>query len=546
MGADRHMQRRDFVKSTALAAGGLVLAPGLAGAAGSRIDGALPPRPGARGGWVDPATRELLLAALDAATAAGAEYADARVGRYLDRRVSTRERQIVGVSDTESMGLGVRALVQGSWGFAATEGLTRDAAVDAGRRAAAVGRANAAVERATVRLAPVEAFGEVTWRSSYEVDPWDVPIEDVVAQLLDANDVALRQAGVGFVSSAIHFVKEEKTLATTDGTIAAQTLIRSNPSLDITAVSGDRSDFATRAETLYPQARGYEYLRDALTVEAIEQWASDAVAQLSAAPVEPGAYDLVLHPTHLWLTIHESIGHPTELDRALGYEANYAGTSFLAPPSRVLNRTRYGPDFMNIQAERTTPGALNTIGWDDEGVPADEWLMVRDGVFVDYQTTREQVDWIREETGIARSHGCAHGDSWRSIPFQRMPNINLLPGAEDRSTDDLIAATDRGIFIEGRSSYSIDQQRYNFQFSGQVAWEIRNGRKHRRLRDVAYQANTLDFWNAMDMIGGRSAYEIHGSFYDGKGQPPQVNAVSHGTPPARFHGINVLNTGRRG
>jgi TldD protein len=343
----------------------------------------------------------------------------------------------------------------------------------------------------------------------------------------------------------VHFVKEEKTLATTDGTIAAQTMIRTNPSLSISAVSADRSDFYTRDETLYPQGRGYEFMRDSLTDDAVASWAADAVAQLDAVPVEPGAYDLVLHPTHLWLTIHESIGHPTELDRALGYEANYAGTSFLSPPANVLGQVRYGPDFMNIQGERTSPGGLNTVGWDDEGVPTHEWLMVRDGMFVDYQTTREQVEWIREHTGVTRSHACAHGDSWRTIPFQRMPNTNLLPGEEDLSVDDLVSATDRGIFIEGRSSYSIDQQRYNFQFSGQVAWEIRNGRRTRRLRDVAYQANTLNFWNAMDMLGGRAAYEVHGSFYDGKGQPGQVNAVSHGTPPARFRGINVLNTGRR-
>ena len=535
------IDRRDFVKTTSAAAAALVVVPSLAAAGLDRG----PIRPGAQRDYVDPATRDLLLAALDAATAAGAEYADARVARYLNRQVSTRERQITGVSDGESMGIGVRALVNGSWGFSATDLLTRDAASEAGRQAALIGRANAAVQRAPIRLAPVQSFGEVTWRSEYEVDPWDVPIEDVVGQLLRANEVALRERGVAFASSSIHFVKEEKTLATTDGTIAAQTMIRSNPAMSISAVSPDRSDFYSRDETLYPQGRGYEFLRDSLTDDAVAAWAADAVAQLGAEPVEPGAYDIVLHPTHLWLTIHESIGHPTELDRALGYEANYAGTSFLAPPANVLGRTRYGPEFMNIQGERTSPGGLNTVGWDDEGVPADEWLMVRDGVFVDYQTTREQVEWIREHTGVTRSHACAHGDSWRTIPFQRMPNTNLMPGEQDLSVDDLIAATDRGIFIEGRSSYSIDQQRYNFQFSGQVAWEIRNGRKTRRLKDVAYQANTLNFWNAMDMIGGRSAYEVHGSFYDGKGQPGQVNAVSHGTPPARFRGINVLNTGRR-
>ncbi|HEX6588443.1 MAG TPA: TldD/PmbA family protein [Longimicrobiales bacterium] len=528
------------------ASGALLLAPELARAA-DRFAVLAPSelRPGAQRGYVDPATKDLLLAALDAAKAAGAQYADARVARYLNRRLSTRERQITGVSDTESMGIGVRALVNGSWGFSATDVLTAEAAAQAGRQAAAIGRASASARQPALRLAPVDAFGEVTWRSEYEVDPWDVAIEDVVGRLLEVNEIALRQRGVAYASSGVQFVKEEKTLATTDGTIAAQTMIRTNPTLSITAVSADRSDFATRGETLYPQGRGYEYFRDALTDDAVAAWAADAVAQLSAEPVDPGRYDLVLHPTHLWLTIHESIGHPTELDRALGYEANYAGTSFLAPPARVLNQLRYGPEFMNIQGERTSPGGLNTIGWDDEGVPTHEWLMVRDGVFVDYQTTREQVDWIREQTGVTRSHACAHGDSWRTIPFQRMPNTNLMPGAEDLSVDDLIGATDDGIFIEGRSSYSIDQQRYNFQFSGQVAWEIRNGRKTRRLRDVAYQANTLEFWNAMDLIGGRSSYEVHGTFNDGKGQPGQGNAVSHGTPPARFRQVNVLNTGRR-
>lgn len=546
----RFIRRRDFVKGASVATGGLVI--------GSRLDamqrattplahvgghGAATGDVGGLRGYVDPAVKELLLAALDAAVAAGADYADARVGRYLNRRISTRERQIQGLSDSESMGLGVRALVQGSWGFAATDTLTDDAAKRAGRQASQVGRANAAVEKAPATLAPVRAYGEVTWRSAYEIDPWDVAIEDAIEHFLALNEVALREQNVSFVSSGAHFVKEEKTLATTDGTIAAQTMIRTNPWLNTTAVSSDRSDFASRDWVVYPQGIGYEFVRDQFTPDHAARWASEAAQQLGATPVEPGAWDLVLHPTHLWLTIHESIGHPTELDRALGYEANYAGTSFLSPPAEVLNRTRYGPEFMNLEGERQTPGALATIGWDDEGVPADRWPMIRDGVFVDYQTTREQVSWIAEHTGVERSHGCAHGDSWSSIPFQRMPNMNLLPGEEDVGVDDVIADTKRGIYLEGRSSYSIDQQRYNFQFSGQTAWEIRDGRRHRLLRDVAYQANTLDFWNAMDVVGGESSYEVHGSFYDGKGQPGQVNAVSHGCPVARFRGIDVLNTG---
>jgi TldD protein len=280
-----------------------------------------------------------------------------------------------------------------------------------------------------------------------------------------------------------------------------------------------------------------------MTPENVERWASDASAKLSAAGVEPGSYDLVLHPSHLWLTIHESIGHPTELDRALGYEANYAGTSFLSPPEEVLRSLRYGPEFMNVEAERTSSGGLVTIGWDDEGVPADRWMLIDKGIFVDYQTTREQVDWISDITGITHSHGCAYADGWSSIPFQRMPNINLLPGQQDLTEDDIVGGVDDGIFIEGRGSYSIDQQRYNFQFGGQVFWEIKGGKKTRMLRDVGYQARTTDFWNSLAAIGGPSTYFVGGTFRDGKGQPGQINAVSHGCPVSHFQNISVLNTG---
>ncbi len=531
------MERRDFVKSTAVAAGAVAIAPQVLGAAPHG-------RPG-RSPGVDAAARDLLLEALDAATAAGAQYADGKIGSYRNQRIGTREQQIKYVTETSSLGLGVRALVDGSWGFAATPELTREAAARAGAEAAAIGKANAAIERAEVRLAPVESYGEVSWTSACEIDPWDVPLQDKVDRMLEMNRIALEAEHVRYVSSSVHFVKVEKTIATTDGTIATQRLIRVNPDMSITAISSDRSDFQSRDWVTYPAGRGYEYVLAEITPERVERWAAEAAQKLSAASVEPGRYDLILHPTHLWLTIHESIGHPTELDRAEGYEANYAGTSFLAPPSAVLNEFRYGPDFMQIEAERTTPGGLASIGWDEEGVKAEKWSLVRDGIFVDYQTTREQADWISQYTGVKRSHGCAHSDAWSSIPFQRMPNINLLPAREDRSTEDVVAATDDGIYIEGRSSYSIDQQRYNFQFSGQVAWEVKGGKKGRMLRDVAYQATTSQFWNSMDLLGGPSTYLTYGSFYDGKGQPGQVNPVSHGCPVARFRRVNVLNT-RRG
>ena len=537
------MERRDFVKSSALAAGAVAMAKPSLGAPGL-FEPLAPASTTAGSPEVDPATRELLMEALDAATASGAKYADARVSLYLNQRVGTREDKVTDVSDTSSLGLGVRALVDGSWGFAATSELTRDAAAKAGSEAAATAAANALVERSSVTLAPVESYGEVSWSSAYEVDPWDIPVQDKADHLLGLNQIALGVSGVSFVNSSLHFVKIEETSATTEGTVAAQRIIRANPSMSITAVAPDRSDFQTRDSVLDPAGRGWEYVRENMTAEAAERWASEAAQKLSAASVEPGRYDLVLHPSHLWLTIHESIGHPTELDRALGYEANYAGTSFLAPPAEVLNRLRLGPDFMQFVGERNSPGGLATVGWDAEGVRAEEWPIVKDGIFVDYQTTREQAGWISDLTGIERSHGCSHCQTWAHIPFQRMPNLNLLPSDEPITEEDIIGATDDGIYIESRGSYSIDQQRYNFQFGGQVFWEIKGGKKTRMLRDVAYQARTIDFWNAMDMIGGPETYYVGGSFYDGKGQPGQVNAVSHGCPVARFSQINVLNTGR--
>jgi TldD protein len=265
--------------------------------------------------------------------------------------------------------------------------------------------------------------------------------------------------------------------------------------------------------------------------------------------VEVGRYDLVLHPSHLFLTIHESVAHPTELDRAMGYEANYAGTSFVSPPEKVLGQLKYGPEIMNIQGDRNQEGCLGTVGWDDEGVKPEPFLIIKKGIFNDYQTTREQAAWLdwwyKKQGRETRSHGCSYAQNWDNVQFQRMPNVSLLPGEKEQSFEDLIAATDRGIAIVGEGSFSIDQQRYNAQFGGQVFHEIKGGKIVGQLKDVAYQMRTPDFWNSMDMIGGKKSYEFGGSFFDGKGQPGQINAVSHGCVPARFRNINVINTGRK-
>ncbi|HXF95973.1 MAG TPA: TldD/PmbA family protein [Gemmatimonadales bacterium] len=493
----------------------------------------------------DAGVKELCLRAIDTARAAGASYADCRVQRNRNQSVSTREQQITGLVDSETFGFGVRVLADGAWGFAASRELSPAAVDRVARLAVAQARANRRALKRPVRLAPVEPVADGRWRSPIEIDPFAVPVEDKVALLLKANAEALKVSGARFVNSSMFFVLEEKTFASTDGVFTVQHIYRCLPQMTVTAVDPATGDFQSRESVdLAPMGLGYEWVLQADLPGRAPGWAEDAVRKLSARPVAPGRYDLILEPHHLWLTIHESIAHPTELDRALGYEANYAGTSFAAPPERVLGQLKWGPEFMNIQGDRSQPGSLSACGWDDDGVAPETYLIVKNGVLVDYQTTRDQVAWIQPFTGRTRSHGCSYAESWADVQFQRMPNVSLLPGEEDLTLDDLIAATDHGIYIVGDGSYSIDQQRYNFQFGGQVFYEVKGGKITGMLKDVAYQARNVDFWSSMDLIGGPRSYRMNGTFSDGKGQPGQSNAVSHGCPPARFRQVNVLNTGR--
>jgi TldD protein len=334
--------------------------------------------------------------------------------------------------------------------------------------------------------------------------------------------------------------------ANTEGTETTQTFIRVGPGFTATAIGANGGGFQSYSEELAPRGQGWEYVTGLDMPGNAAAWANIAVEKLGAKSVEPGRYDLILDPRNLWLTIHESIGHPTELDRAMGYEANFAGTSFVAPPEAQINKLKYGTPIMNIRGDRTQEGSLARVAWDDEGVAATDWLIIEKGIFKNYQTTREQAAWISKLTGVNRSLGCSFADSWDSVQFQRMPNVSLLPGDRDIGLDDIVAATDRGIVIRNRGSWSIDHQRYNFQFSGQAFYEVRGGKITGMLKDVAYQANTPVFWNSMDMIGGTSSYWLGGSFGDGKGQPSQSNSVSHGCPPARFRNVNIVNTGREG
>ncbi|MDH5234715.1 MAG: TldD/PmbA family protein [Gemmatimonadota bacterium] len=532
--------RREFLQRTAAAAA----AVGLASA--TRVGAAPPPGLPFQG---DDSHKTLALKAIDAAKSAGADYADARISSARSQSIGTRERRVTNIGDTETFGFGVRVLVGGAWGFAASSNLTADEVVRVARQAVAQAKANRAAMVRPVELAPIgPPVPNGVWRSPIRIDPFTVAIEDKVAYLLEANAAAMG-AGARFVNSNMFFLKDEKTFASTVGTVTQQTIFRAQPGMTITMVSPDNRDFQTRQSTdIQPKGLGFEHVLDSDLKAHAPRWAEEARQKLTAKPVEVGRYDLILHPTHLWLTIHESIAHPTELDRAYGFEANYAGTSFLAPPEERLGKFRYGPDFMNILADRRAPGSLSACGWDDEGVAPEDFHIVKDGIFVDYQTTREQAMWLewwyRQRKMPTRSHGCSYAQTWADVQFQRMPNVNLVAGEQDLVWDDLIAATEDGIAIVGDGSFSIDQQRYNAQFGGQLFYEVKKGKITGMLKDVAYQMRTPEFWNAMDMIGGQRSYEMGGAFGDAKGQPAQSNAVTHGCPPTRHKQVNVINTGR--
>lgn len=533
--------RREFLQRTAAAAA----AVGLASAA-------RPETAHAASGLTfqgDDSHKALALRAIDAAKSAGADYADARISSARSQNISTREARVTNIGDNETFGFGVRVLVGGAWGFAASSNLTADEVVRVARQAVAQAKANRAAMVRPVELAPIgPPVPNGVWRSPARLDPFTVAIEDKVAYLLEANAAAMA-AGARFVNSNMFFLKDEKTFASTVGTVTQQTIFRAQPGMTVTMVSPDNRDFQTRESTdIQPRGLGYEHVLDSNLKAHAGRWAEEARQKLSAKPVEVGRYDLILHPSHLWLTIHEAIAHPTELDRAYGFEANYAGTSFLAPPEDKLGKFRYGPDFMNVLADRSAPGSLSACGWDDEGVAPEDFYIVKDGMFVDYQTTREQAMWLdwwyKQQKMPTRSHGCSYAQTWADVQFQRMPNVNLMAGEQDLVWEDLIAATENGIAIIGDGSFSIDQQRYNAQFGGQLFYEVKNGKITGMLKDVAYQIRTPEFWNAMDMIGGKRSYELGGAFGDGKGQPAQSNAVSHGCPPTRHKQINIINTGR--
>ncbi|MCF7221204.1 TldD/PmbA family protein [Marilutibacter chinensis] len=541
------MHRRDFLILGGLGACGLAL-PGLGGRAVAAETFAATLEPAFKKGIAD--------AALSAAVEAGAEYCDVRIGRYLRQALMTREDKVENVVNTESTGAGVRVLVDGAWGFAATHVLSGDGVVQAVRQALAIARANAGIQREPVRLAPVKGVGEVSWRTPIRRNAMTVPVAEKAALLLDVNAAAMN-AGADFIASRLFLVNEQKYFASTDGSYIDQDVHRIWAPFTVTAVDKASGRFRTRDGLSPPMGMGYEFMDadpdgqvqlpgDLVAYARSYDMRADAVAaarqareKLKAPSVKPGRYDLVLDPSHLFLTIHENVGHPLELDRVLGYEANYAGTSFATLDKRESGY-RYGSGRVNFFADRVQPGSLGAVGYDDEGVKTKRWDLVRDGVLVDYQCTRDQAHIL----GKSESDGCSYADSWASVQFQRMPNVSLAPGREELSVAGMIRDVERGIYIHGRGSYSIDQQRYNAQFGGQLFYEIRNGEIAGMIEDVAYQIRTPEFWGACSAICDERDFRFGGSFFDGKGQPPQVSAVSHGAATARFDGISVINTAR--
>ena len=545
------MKRRDFLQLSGLGIGAAML-PNIPVMGNTVSYEAL------LNGSMDVAVKKRLAdAALNAAKSKGATYTDIRIGRYLNQFVITREDKVQNIVNTESYGVGVRVIADGCWGFAAVVDAKSEAdTARAAEEAVAIAKANAKLLKEPVVLAPQKGFGEVNWKTPIIKNAFEVPIQEKVDLLLGVNDAAIKN-GANYVNSILFLVNEQKYFASSDGSYIDQDIHRTWPIFSVTCIDPKSGKFETRNALSAPMGMGYEYLqtnpKDKITgvttrynrgydmLEDAISAAQQAKAKLTAKSVEAGKYDLVLDPSHLWLTIHESVGHPLELDRVLGYEANFAGTSFATLDKWQSKNFNYGSKEVTLFADKTQVGSLGAVGWDDEGVKTKKWDLVKDGTLVNYQAIRDQAHII----GEVESHGCCYADNWSSVQFQRMANVSLAPGKTPLSVEEMIKDVKKGIYIIGDGSFSIDQQRYNFQFGGQLYYEIKDGKIGEMMKDVAYQSNTQEFWNSCTQICDERDFRLGGSFFDGKGQPSQSSAVSHGSATARFNGVNVINTARK-
>ena len=488
--------------------------------------------------------RSLGDAALGRARELGVSHADFRLERVRYQRIGVRDGVLQGAADSEDLGFAVRVIHRGAWGFASGVHLTREEAVAVAERAVAVALVAAEMTTTPVEIADEPVYDDVEWVSAYELDPFAVATGEKADVLIGWTDRLRSHAVVEHATASLNSVLENKYYADLAGTRTTQQRVRLMPTFEAMGTDADTGIFDSVASIAPPVGRGYEYVVGAGDaawgwddeLELVPQILAD---KLKAPSVEAGTYDLVIHPSNLWLTIHESIGHATELDRALGYEANYAGTSFATYDQ--LGTLKYGSDVMNVTGDRTVEHGLATIGYDDEGVQTQSWDIVKDGVLVGYQLDRP-MGHMKPELNGGRSNGCAYADSPGHIPIQRMANVSLQPDPDGPDTKELVSRVERGIYVVGDKSWSIDMQRFNFQFTGQAFYRIENGELAGQLRDVAYQATTTDFWGSMEAVGGPQTWVLGGAFNCGKAQPGQVAAVSHGCPSALFRNVRILNT----
>jgi TldD protein len=487
---------------------------------------------------------DLGAAALREAKKLKATYCDIRIIRARNQFVSVRlnpERgtgktlEVPGASDGGSFGFGVRVIVDGAWGFAASPVVKADEIIRITGEAVEVAKANAVLKGKPVVLAPVPAYRDY-WRTPHERDPFSVPLEEKLELIRKSAAEVKKEQQVFAANAVLAFRSEDKYFASSEGSLIQQLNLQTYGFVAATAVDMQKGLSKTRRYQPPPVTAGYEFVKVMNVIENAQRVREEVIEHLKAPPIEPGKKDLVLLPSHLWLTIHESIGHSTELDRALGYEANYAGTSFLTPDK--MGKKRIGSDIINVWGDRTTEKGLATVGYDDDGVKATKFPIIEKGIFKHYQTIRDQAALVGEK----ESRGCCYADSWSSVPFQRMPNVWLEPGKPETTLDELIAGVDDGILIDGDGSFSIDQQRYNFQFGGDAFYRIKGGKKQGMVSRVAYQSRTTDFWQACDAIAGPAYWLQYGAPNDGKGEPGQSNSVSHGCSPARFRQVNVIQT----
>jgi TldD protein len=474
---------------------------------------------------------------IDLIARAGCEYGDVRFCTYRTQRLYARDRSLSQLSDNVSSGFGVRVLLDGAWGFAASPHKTPAEVERIVALAVEIAKGSRLSQQTRVQLAPVEAYRD-TYITPIEIDPFIIPITEKADLLLQLNEQLLSysERGIKKAYSFLGFTREDKTFASTEGSLIQQTIYRSYPGFGCTAIAN--GDAQSRNYECPPLNKGYEHINPSDLLSQVERVAEEAIEKVYAPKSPSGIRStLILKPTNLWLTIHESVGHPTELDRVYGYEANFAGTSFATTDK--LGKLQYAAPWVNFKADRTQPGGRGTMGYDDEGVIAQDWHIVKDGRLVDYLTDRETAYRL----GRPSSNGCAYADSWSSVPMVRIPNLGLEPGPDGGSHTatlaEMIADTEDGILIDGIGSYSIDQQRRNFQFGGDAFWKVEKGKVVGMLKDVTYHSMTTDFWNSIDAIGLASEREQCSTDICGKGEPMQIAQMTHACVPVRVRNIQI-------